>query len=542
MSTARTALAQTTTIVAPVVYALSAQQVAIINETRTGRGNFNVVARAGTGKTHIIVNGIVATIYVEQPTKCVAVMAYNTGAGKELNQRLEAAGYTNWKQVKAGTCHSFGFGAWRKVVPGVVVDENKVGNIINRMADEFNGQDYDNVYKQCFGTICKTVSLAKQMAIGFLTPMFDTRAWYDMVEHHGIDDDLADGFTVDALIDASMAVLEASVAADHTAIDFDDMILAPLIHKAKFWLYDYVVVDEAQDTNPARRALAKAMLKPRTGRFIAVGDDRQAIYAFTGADSDSLELITKEMGSNILPLTVTYRCPKVVVAMARELVPDYEAHPAAPEGEYREVAYSNIVGDKEHYWFETENLGGEDVILCRNTKPLIEEADALIRAGIGCMVEGREIGNGLKKLATRWSRVKTISALTEKLEDYRARETTKWMAKGREDRVEAMDDRVGTVQALIERCHAEGKTLVSDLTAFIDNMFGDTDPKAPARVVRLMTLHKSKGREFMRVFFLGRHKYLPSKYARKEHQLLQESNLEYVGLTRTKQVLVDVVL
>ncbi len=39
-------------------------------------------------------------------------------------------------------------------------------------------------------------------------------------------------------------------------IDFDDMILAPLYFKAKFWPKDWILVDESQDTNPARRVLA----------------------------------------------------------------------------------------------------------------------------------------------------------------------------------------------------------------------------------------------------------------------------------------------
>ena len=73
-------------------------------------------------------------------------------------------------------------------------------------------------------------------------------------------------------------------------------------------------------------------------------------------------------------------------------------------------------------------------------------------------------------------------------------------------------------------------------------MFGDTKDGEKARVLTLSTIHKSKGREWDRVFILGRTRYLPSPWARKEWQQLQEKNLEYVALTRAKDTLVDIVL
>lgn len=543
-------LLTTTALVEPV---LSEQQLAIIVVVRDPKGgNIVIRARAGTGKTFAIVHCVVKTIYIERPRDSIAVMAYNKAAGKELKDRLTKAGLTDWRRVQAGTCHSFGFKAWLKVYPNVKVEEKKVEEICNEFAkaEAARGtEDHYNVWVRCKGAIVKTVSLGKQMAIGLLHPVRDTRPWYDLIDHHGIEDDMAeDGlFTLDHLVDCAMDVMEQSFKTDHLVIDFNDMILAPLVHKARFWPNDWVVLDEAQDTNPARRALAQAMLKPKWGRFVAVGDDRQAIYGFTGADSDSLDIIIRDFNATVLPLTVTYRCPKAVVAKARVLVPDYEAHPSAPEGIVRSVKHvhssvDNQTGERVRVrWFETETLLPTDFILCRNTKPLVEEAYALIKAGIGCMVEGREIGKGLMGLATRWSRIKTLTALTGKLEEYREKEMTKWNAKGRPERAQQVEDRVGTLQVLIDKCTSEGKAHVSDLGAFIDTLFGDSDDEAP-KVPRLMTIHKSKGRETPRVFHLGRTMYLPSGYARKEHQLRQEENLEYVGDTRAMEEYVDITM
>ena len=100
------------------------------------------------------------------------------------------------------------------------------------------------------------------------------------------------------------------------------MIYMPLIKRMKFWGFRWVFVDEAQDTNPARRAMIRAMLAPG-GRVVAVGDRHQAIYGFAGADADSLDLIAADFNASRLPLTTTYRCPQAVVSFAQQWVSAY---------------------------------------------------------------------------------------------------------------------------------------------------------------------------------------------------------------------------
>jgi DNA helicase IV len=97
-------------------------------------------------------------------------------------------------------------------------------------------------------------------------------------------------------------------------------------------LLQLVIIDEAQDMNASQLLLAMKSCK-KGGRIAVVGDDRQAIYGFRGADSNSLDRLKGELVAHELGLTTTYRCPKVVVAGAARLVPDYTAAPAAPEGE-----------------------------------------------------------------------------------------------------------------------------------------------------------------------------------------------------------------
>lgn len=522
---------------------LSEQQLAPVAWVRKKRGSLNLVARAGTGKTFTIINGIIRTIYDEQPRASVAVMAYNKSAGDELGQKLTQAGMTNWKQVQSGTVHSFGFKFFRRIAPKVRVDGKKVLHIIDGIIGA-HPEGADNHPLSHIGkAVAKCVSLAKQNAFGFLHQIDDLGAWYDMTENFDMDEDMSDGYEIRDLIEWSIKVYRASVAQDFEVIDFDDMVIAPLIHKASIWAYDYVIMDEAQDTNPARRALAFAMLKPKYGRFVAVGDDRQAIYAFTGANSDSLDIIAREMNSETLKLTETRRCPKAVVALAKKLVPDYLALDDAPDGIVRTIDYARPDDTKQNvkYWYEGEDLKAGDAILCRNTKPLIEEAYSLIKAGIGCVVEGRDIGAGLIALATRWARVKTLTALTIKLADYLDRERTKLMAKGKEDKVAAVEDRVGCLSVIIDSVRSKGGTDIDDVVRAINQLFGDTS-EGDVKTVILCTIHRSKGREWKRVFHLGRVKYLPSLYARKPEQLRQEENLEYVAFTRTMEEYVDIKL
>jgi len=57
-----------------------------------------------------------------------------------------------------------------------------------------------------------------------------------------------------------------------------------------------------------------------------------------------------------------------------------------------------------------------------------------------------------------------------------------------------------------------------------------------------MTAHRSKGREFRRVFGWGVKAFMPSRFANQDWQKQQEANLEYVLYTRTIETYVDVVV
>jgi len=509
------------------------QQLAVGDFISHEKGSLNVIARAGTGKTATLVQEVVRRI-VEEKLGELAIMAFNKAASEEFKSRIaelaketDNADFSNFKICSAGTVHSFGLNAWKYVAKYVKVDGNKVRTIINGKQD----QARLNIYAKGFAPIVQLVSLAKQAAFGVVSPVDDKSKWFDLADHFDVD---FGELSADAVVTAAIDIFNESVSLDREVIDFDDMILAPLIHNVRMFQKDFVLIDEAQDTNASRRALALKMLKP-TGRLISVGDDKQSIYGFTGADSNALSLIKAAVNATELPLSITYRCPKAVVAEANVLVPDLVAHPSAPEGLVRSLTTINPKGE---HWFITDAPRATDVVLCRLTAPLIEQAYACIVAGVGCRVEGRDIGEGLIQLANRWKSVHTLSQLVTKLDDFQHTETQKWASRDKAMRAQQIEDRCETLRLICNQLIVTNKTSIADLTTFIRGLFGDTPEGEAPKVLTFSTIHKSKGREWNRVYILNRKTTIPTKWARQKWQLNQEYNLEYVALTRAKEELV----
>jgi DNA helicase-2/ATP-dependent DNA helicase PcrA len=497
----------------------SPQQAAIYQEVRQGSGNLIIPAVAGAGKTTTLLNAC------SLMRGSVAFAAYNKAIATEIQNRLTAAGVG--KNVQARTFHSFGLSSWKRMAPKVQIDDKKVVNLLEQL----------KVDESLHAFVPKLVSLAKNHAIGVLTPFEDMNAWWHLVRHYDLDQELPEGSNTDGNdivemgISAAKTVLRAGSQMDTEVIDFDDMLYAPLLHNARVWQNDWLLVDEAQDTNPTRRAYAKKMLRPG-GRAIFVGDPHQAIYGFTGADSDSMDIIKREFSCKEKPLTVTYRCPKAVVAHAQMWVNHITAADSAPEGSVtavQDVDFPRL--------FPTLTKG--DAVLCRNTRPLVSLAFTLIRSRVPCHLEGRDIGRGLLALAKRWKTVR-VRDLRPKLDEYLHRETEQFLAKGQEQKAAALADKVDTLLVIIDSL-TEDATL-NELKSTIDSLFGDTPEGQTPDNLTLSTVHKAKGREWGTVYLWGRNRYMPSPFARQEWQMLQEDNLCYVAVTRAKERLVEVVV
>lgn len=473
----------------------SSQQQAFIDELRDGHSNIVLEAVAGSGKTTTILGAV-----TQIPHLKTAILAYNTKIADEIKSKLIKLGI-DWKVARAGTVHSFGFAALRKTFGDIKVDEKKVLQFIAP-------GPYDSIIKSM-------VSLAKQRALGVIDRIHDMGAWRDIINHFDLIDDENPVDTEDLISEAITALKKSN--AQTNVIDFDDMVYLPLVHPVKFFRYDVVIIDEAQDTNPARRELAKRLIAPR-GRLVAVGDHHQAIYGFTGADNDSLQILQRNFNAKEMPLTVTYRCPKVVVDFARQWVSHITAADTAIDGEVLDAgALIDITPE------------ANSMILCRNTKPLVSAAFSLLRRRIPCKIEGRDIGKGLIKLARKWSRIKTIEGYHSKLDSWIA--DRRAQDEGR--KLEMFEDQYATMLVIMEQCAGKDRQALVDT---IESLFAD-DVKG---VIILSTIHKAKGREAKVVYWLNRRTTCPSKYAKQEWEQLQEINLQYVCCTRAQNKLIEV--
>lgn len=498
------------------------QQTAFVTALVSGVSHVALVARAGTGKTSTIILGVQA-YHRAFPLHEILVLAYNKAIADEVGGKLKAAGLRDWQKVNASTIHSLGWGLVRFTfrLTNDDIDEKKVLKIVDALA--LGNTDEADACRTYAHQVVALVRFAKQAGFGFFNhlPIGSVDAWHELADHFDVNG-LEDTSEADRVVAAAQEVYRRSLA-DTRTVDFDDMILFPLVKNLRVkFVKDLIIVDEYQDVSPARQALARKFLKPGTGRMVAVGDDRQAIYGFTGADVSALPNFIKSMQAVTMPLSVTWRCPRSVVALANTIVPDIEC---ATDREGQVLRVQEM----------PEDLKVGDAILCRNTAPLISQAYALIRKKIPAKVEGRAIGEGLKALVNRW-KIKTIAALLNKLEDYEAREVQKALAKDNEAKVAEVQDKVATIREICTACTLAGQTQITAVAEHIDALFADGETAA----VILATYHRSKGREWDRVILLEHSTRCPSRAAKQDWQKAQESNLAYVAYTRAKETLVFV--
>jgi DNA helicase II / ATP-dependent DNA helicase PcrA len=471
----------------------SNKQLAIFERVEDPNGGSLIIeAVAGSGKT---------TTIVEAVKRCLGTtifLAFN----KSISTELAARG------VNARTFHSLCFNPVLKFKKARAAEPNKLRRLVD---GNMNG---DNAF--LYGAfITRLVSLAKQSGVGCLIEDSE-QIWLDIIEHHDLELDSEKANITDA-VDFARKLLQWSNASD--MVDFDDMLYLCVKEGLPLPKFQYVFVDEAQDTNAIQRAILRKLMLPHS-RLIAVGDPAQAIYGFRGADSESLNMIAEEFGASRLPLSVSYRCAKNVVGFAQQYVSHIEASETAPDGE---------VINLDTKW-QVSEFASSDMVVCRTTKPLISLGYKMLKARVPVRIMGREIGQGLIALIDKMN-ANGIDRLLEKLDAWRTREVEKFVAKRQEAKAASIEDKADAILCLIEGL-AETERTVPALKEVIRTLFSDA-----AGCTTLATIHKAKGLEADRVFWLNSSK-CPAVWASRPWQQQQERNLCYVAVTRAKTTLV----
>lgn len=289
----------------------SPQQHDIFNGIRVGDHNILVDAKAGTGKTTTIVEGMK---YVPRGSALLApsivFLAFNKGIAETLKQRCP-------RNVLCSTFHALGR---RALIDSNIIDRNFKLDAAKCRKILYNIMEYDD---DDFRDVLRLVGLLKssvqEVEYGDINPA-------DLIEFHGLD-----FMQPERAIQSALRVLKTSDENLDT-IDFDDMLHLAVKFNAFFEPRDWAFIDEGQDLNPIQHEIVwrlcykeshpfsvrQGITEPTSStRVCAVGDPCQAIYGFRGAHADSMSILAKRFSMRTYPLTVSYRCPKAVVREAQ---------------------------------------------------------------------------------------------------------------------------------------------------------------------------------------------------------------------------------
>lgn len=493
----------------------SPYQQAIFDWVRNGSGNGIVMGVAGCGKTTTNIKAL-----DEIPrTNRVLFLVFNAHIRDELQTRAP-------KNVQVETFNSFGWKLCRDNVSGVKLLKNeKDYHFLNRIVDPFKDKQRHSRLRH---PIMAMVRLLKSLG------HTDISQYQKVALDYGVE--FGDLKPDDKYEDVLGEVYRKSIL-QVEGMSYDDQVFQPIFRDWDLPSYDNVFVDEAQDASPINIEYVKR-LSEAGARAMLIGDESQSIYLFRGAHPDAMAEMAKTLNAIELPLSVCYRCGDAIIEEAKKLVPRIEAPVPNPNGPAR-VDYVSTADF-------LQQVKAGDMVVCRQTAPLIKRCLQLNLAGKKAFVKGRDFSQNLinliekvhgnpsllKKQYTEMQRRGFISdgsdigSFLTDLNDYAIKQKQRLEAFGRDDEADLLMDRIEAIEHI-----AESVDYVIEVIFKIEAMFSDTDD---TNAVRLMTGHKSKGLEAPTVWHL-RPDLCPSKRAKTAAQQKQEMNLLYVMGTRGRQ-------
>lgn len=502
-------------------YPATEEQAAILEEVATGQGHLLVRARAGAGKTSVGLAAVRVAMATHQiPAHEVLPVAFNVHNVKDWNGVLAGT------SVTASTIHSIGNRALTRYLgQGGQLDRGKYRNLVNRWLEieaprraRRRLADNPQIIYEWRENLLELVNFSRYA----LVRRGSQRQLEAIAERFGLAADserwLFEG--VHNIIDQGLSDLQSK-----KVYDFTDMLYGVYALNIPLPQFSFIVADEAQDFNDLQRKLIYRLCRPG-GRMMFVGDDRQAIMGFAGANVQSFNAIEDELGAKTFTLSVSWRCAASIIEHAQTVVPDIKARPGAPAGEVCNLTYNAFL----------EAVQPGEAVIARTTADCVQAALKLIGMGKAAKVKGQEeFVNALSKLAEVVFKSTGCSLRTFKsgLEKYQEREIAKLEKReGTEGKIQTLKDKIATLLVIY---HATNATNQEAFIKGIQTLFEDAD-----NVIELSVIHRYKGLESDVVYFLDR-AALPLKWEKQQGwQFTQEQNALYVGLTRARFKLVFV--
>jgi DNA helicase-2/ATP-dependent DNA helicase PcrA len=501
----------------------SKYQEKIFDFIKNEKGNLLINAKAGSGKTTSIIHSLK---YVDTDNLDVLFLAFNKSIKKEIDKRVK----DNNLKVSVNTCHGYGYslimnhfdhtvsldnGKYKKLLNDLIncskLDDTAILSKYNfdesltKNAKSFDLGWENQQDKHSF--ITNTITLVNLIRLYYITDLTNLNSIIDKYDIILTNDEIS--LAIDLLL------MGQSI---NNIVDYTDMLYYPIYYDMEGYKYDYVYIDEVQDVSTIQRLLMLKAVK-ENGRYICVGDKFQSIYGFAGADDESFDKLLELPNMTVLPLSESYRCGKNIIESVKHIVSDIEAHHTNPDGVINKNASVN-------------DIESGDMVLCRNTYPLVKLCLKFASEGKKANVMGTDIGKGIINLLESTNESDSIQAIAKL---YKTLETTleriirktglKPESAKRKSEYGGLLEKINLIE-IIYRGLPEDNNSVSHICSKINSIFRDS-----CDGILLSTVHKAKGLEASKVYIIHT-ELMPSPYAEKEWELKQEDNLIYVARTR----------
>ena len=277
-----------------------------------------VIAGAGSGKTRVLTYKIAYLLEQGMAPWNILALTFTNKAAREMKERIgRLVGEERARYLQMGTFHSvfarilrveaerIGFNA-NFTIYDQADSRSLVKNIIKEM------QLDDKTYKPA--SVADRISMAKNHLL--LPQAYMTSSW-------AADDAQKKRPQVGNIYNRYVERCRQA-----NAMDFDDLLVQTFlllrdhedIRQKYVERFQYVLVDEYQDTNFAQQKIVLQLTQER-GKVCVVGDDAQSIYSFRGANIDNILDFQKQyQGSRLYKLEQNYRSTQLIVAAANSLI------------------------------------------------------------------------------------------------------------------------------------------------------------------------------------------------------------------------------
>lgn len=496
-------------------YIPSKYQLAIFDFVEKDHGNAVIEAVPGAGKTYTLIQCLK---HIPKNAK-VLVAAFNTDIIGELKGKI--AKLEDKPNIDCRTLHSLGLSIlvsnyYDKI--DTTPSDYKYTNYISAYLSDYKEDEYIQLSKK-----------DKKVYAENIKTFVDFGRYYLCKTEKDLQK-VQDQYSFDCIGNEKKIALEVMKwGKEHIEIiDFTDMVWLPIVLNCKPYnhLYDWILVDEAQDLEKEERVLIELCTKMQTRRLF-FGEKKQTINIFKGTDNKTFTSLQEIPNTIKLPLSITYRCPKSVVRFLHRYNPQVQAAPNAIEGEVKWHCDINEIEDGS-------------MVLCRANAPLMELYAQLSDLGKTAFIRGKDIGKNLISLIENTHEEKLNKDLKDKgvfssLYDQLISTIDEVMRKNRISEEMAIEDlnvaqfydKIMALEAIVGNC-----TTAKEMTDKIESLFSDEEKTG----ITLSTVHKAKGLEADNVYICCP-SLLPSKNAKLPWEIESEENLCYVAYSRPKKKL-----